>query len=388
MVDITNTIRNALAWDEIIKLVEPNSAPVIKRIIGTAESIGATTYEWYEDRNFGTKAKVTTAITNALTSIVVDDILVFATGQYIAIGDEKLKVTGVTVATNTITVVRAQLGTTAAAAAVGSEIFVVGTESIEGSSAREARNTVAVKKDNYTEIFKESIEISGSQMVRRLNTRLEAAAIANVPLTDDRIKEIQSQIFDEEEMKKLNYIVAQVEKTICLGTKFVDATGKNRKLGGLKNYIVTNVVDLNNATALTLNTIDDLMDQVAETGAFDQSGTSSYVLYVSPAVARKIKSLKEGKIVDININDGRVGVSPILTISTSQGEIEVVSTRNIEANSIYLVNMEMIGIKPFREFTVSDWTNGDDVYRAQILGELTFEVKNEEQMGMIKNIRA
>lgn len=388
MVDITNTIRNALAWDEIVKLVEPNSAPVIKRIIGSAENIGATTYEWYEDRNFGTKAKVATAISNSDTSIIVDDILVFAAGQYIAIGDEKLKVTAVDQGTNTLTVTRGELNTSAAAAIAGAEIFVVGTESIEGSGAREARNTIAVKKDNYTEIFKETIEISGSQMKRKLNSRLQAYAIANVPLTDERINEIQSQIFDEEEIKKFNYIIAQVEKTICLGTKFVDATGKNRKLGGLKNYIVTNVVDLNNATALTLDIIDDLMDQVAETGAFDQGGTSSYALYVSPTVARTIKTLKEGKVVDININNGQVGVSPIITINTSQGEVEVVPTRNIEANSIYLVNMETIGIKPFREFTVSDWTNGDDVYRAQILGELTFEVKNEEQMGMIKNIGA
>jgi hypothetical protein len=388
MVDITNTIRNALAWDDIVKLIEPNSAPVLKRIMGTAETISATTYEWYEDRNFGTKAKVATAISNTDTNIVVDDILVFAAGQYIAIGDEKLNVTAVNTSTNTLTVTRAGLNTTASAAIAGAEIFVVGTESIEGSGAREARNTVAVQKDNYTEIFKETIEISGSQMKRKLNSRLQANAIANIPLTDERVNQIQSQIFDEEEMKKINYIIAQVEKTICLGTKFVDVTGKNRKLGGLKNYIMTNVIDLNNATALTLSIIDDLMDQVAETGAFDESGTSSYALYVSPAVARTIKTLKEGKVMDININNGQVGVSPIITINTSQGEIEVVTTRNIDSNSIYLVNLSTIGIKPFREFTVSDWTNGDDVYRAQILGELTFEVKNEEQMGMIKNIGA
>ena len=52
MKNITNTNINARSWDDIIVLSEPNSTPLLNTLSGESESIGSTTYEWYEKRNF------------------------------------------------------------------------------------------------------------------------------------------------------------------------------------------------------------------------------------------------------------------------------------------------------------------------------------------------
>lgn len=386
MKDITNTNINARSWDDIIVLSEPNSTPLLNTLSGESESIGSTTYEWYEKRNFNTKAKAIVAIASAATTMTVDDITVFAIGQYIAIDDEKVEVTGVNSTTSVVTITRGQLGTVGAAHAIGVDLFVVGTESEEGSAARTPRNAAEVKKENYTEIFKESIEISGSQMKRKLEAKMKSKNISDLPLTDERVIDAKSEIYAELELEKFNEICGQVEKSFNLGTAFVSANGKERKLGGLKYFITSNLVDGAGTAVISSDLFDDFVDNIAETGAFDVEGTAGYIFWVSPLVFKKMKALNLIQIEQMD--DGILGTKPVQQISTTQGVFPVKTTRNIGSNDIYFPNMNNIGVKIFREFTTSDWAdNGNDAHTSQIIGELTLEVKNEEQMGIIKNLK-
>ena len=386
MKDITNTNINARSWDDIIVLSEPNSTPLLNTLSGESESIGSTTYEWYEKRNFNTKAKAIVAIASAATTMTVDDITVFAIGQYIAIDDEKVEVTGVNSTTSVVTITRGQLGTVGAAHAIGVDLFVVGTESEEGSAARTPRNAAEVKKENYTEIFKESIEISGSQMKRKLEAKMKSKNISDLPLTDERVIDAKSEIYAELELEKFNEICGQVEKSFNLGTAFVSANGKERKLGGLKYFITSNLVDGAGTAEISSDLFDDFVDNIAETGAFDVEGTAGYIFWVSPLVFKKMKALNLIQVEQMD--DGILGTKPVQQISTTQGVFPVKTTRNIGSNDIYFPNMNNIGVKIFREFTSSDWAaNGNDTYTSQIIGELTLEVKNEEQMGIIKNLK-
>ena len=386
MKDITNTNINARSWDDIIVLSEPNSTPLLNTLSGESESIGSTTYEWYEKRNFNTKAKAIVAIASAATTMTVDDITVFAIGQYIAIDDEKVEVTGVNSTTSVVTITRGQLGTVDAAHAIGVDLFVVGTESEEGSAARTPRNAAEVKKENYTEIFKESIEISGSQMKRKLEAKMKSKNISDLPLTDERVIDAKSEIYAELELEKFNEICGQVEKSFNLGTAFVSANGKERKLGGLKYFITSNLVDGAGTAEISSDLFDDFVDNIAETGAFDVEGTAGYIFWVSPLVFKKMKALNLIQVEQMD--DGILGTKPVQQISTTQGVFPVKTTRNIGSKDIYFPNMNNIGVKIFREFTSSDWAaNGNDTYTSQIIGELTLEVKNEEQMGIIKNLK-
>ncbi len=386
MKDITNTNINARSWDDIIVLSEPNSTPLLNTLSGESESIGSTTYEWYEKRNFNTKAKAIVAIASAATTMTVDDITVFAIGQYIAIDDEKVEVTGVNSTTSVVTITRGQLGTVGAAHAIGVDLFVVGTESEEGSAARTPRNAAEVKKENYTEIFKESIEISGSQMKRKLEAKMKSKNISDLPLTDERVIDAKSEIYAKLELEKFNEICGQVEKSFNLGTAFVSANGKERKLGGLKYFITSNLVDGAGTAEISSDLFDDFVDNIAETGAFDVEGTAGYIFWVSPLVFKKMKALNLIQVEQMD--DGILGTKPVQQISTTQGVFPVKTTRNIGSNDIYFPNMNNIGVKIFREFTSSDWAaNGNDTYTSQIIGELTLEVKNEEQMGIIKNLK-
>ena len=386
MKDITNTKLNARAWDDILLLVEPNSAPLLNQLAPGSEAIGATTYEWYEKRNFNTKAKAVAAIAAGDTTITVDDIMVFAEGQSVAIDDEKVIVTAVNQTTNVITTLRGQYGTTAAAHDSEVDMFVTGTESEEGGDARVARNIEEVKKINYTEIFKETIEISGSQLKRKLDAQIQSARIAGLPITDDRVQSIQSDIFTELELEKYNEICGQIEKAFNLGTAYTDSTGKIRKLGGLKNFIVSNIVDGNNTAEITSDLFDTFVDNIAETGAFDTDGGSGYIFWVSPQIMKKLKDLK--LLVVDQVDNGTLGVIPISRISTTQGVFPVMPTRNVGSKEIYFVNSNHLSVKIFRDFTTTDWNaSGKDTYNAQILGELTLEVKNEEQMGTMKNLK-
>ena len=378
--NLLNTKQNKIAFDTVISLVEPNAAPLLQSLEPTVEQIAATAYGWTEAKNFNTKSGVTAAYTAGDTNLVVRDAKVFEVEQIVSNGAEKMLVTAVNYTTSTVTVSRGYLGTTAGAIKAEATLYVVGNKSVEGSDARTARHTEENNKQNYTQIFKQSVEISGSQLTRELENAMIGIELNGTP--EDRTirkAEIQGEILAREELKKLNVMAGEMENALIFGKAYMNGT--ERYAGGLYDFITTNITD---GGVFSSDLLDDALDNLNELGAFEDP-FAKYVIYVSPSIYRAMKNMQDSTVQTLD-NERLAALRP-LSISTTQGTFPVVSHRRLPAGDVLVVNTTDIKLKAFRPIFQNDWLdNGTDSYKTQFIGEYTFEIKNEEKMALLKGL--
>jgi hypothetical protein len=154
-----------------ILLLEPDAAPLTvftKQIEGGGRRRKANDplFSWHNDEledRFDAVNNGAGYADNA-TDIVVDTSTLFAAEDLVKVPrtGEVLSVTSINTGTNTLTVVRGFGASTAAALVDNDPLLIIGTAAEEGDTSQAARSESPTKVDNYTQIFKTSIEASGS----------------------------------------------------------------------------------------------------------------------------------------------------------------------------------------------------------------------------------
>lgn len=148
----------------------------------------------------------------------------FSTGDVIAIGAERLNVTGIS--TDTLTVTRAFASTTAATIATSATILILGQALLEGSNPENPRAKDRVNRSNITQIWgPTSVRVSGTENVVRkygLSGTTE---------------------FDKQVANRTKEMYIQIEQAILYG-RFTEgsegASTELRTMGGFDHYISTN----------------------------------------------------------------------------------------------------------------------------------------------------
>lgn len=149
-----------------ILLLDPDAAPltVLSRQLSKKATVNPE-YSWQEDDlepRFDA-INLLAGYNSAAVSLVVDNGARFAADFMVLVTrtGEVFRVDGVS--TNTLTVTRG-VGSTAAAIVDDDELFVIGQSSAEGSLSKVARSSNPTKVTNYTQIFKTSVEASGTHL--------------------------------------------------------------------------------------------------------------------------------------------------------------------------------------------------------------------------------
>ena len=131
---------------------------------------GNPTFSWLEDYYGGRYAKVsgtTTAATDQTATVTgagTNSGYIFTAGDIIRNGRTGEIIVVGTVAATTIQLhVRAFGSTAAAAMADGDSLFIIGNVNEENSGARNVNTTRTSKQENYTQIFKTTIAVSGTE---------------------------------------------------------------------------------------------------------------------------------------------------------------------------------------------------------------------------------
>lgn len=152
-----------------ILLLEPDAAPltVITKSIqngGNVSSCDDYKYSWEEDERDVRFDAVNegAGFTSGETTIKVDTSEIFYASSLVKVPRTGEMLFVKEVESGKIKVTRGFAGTSAAALVDNDPLFVVGAVAEEGSLSFAARSKNPVKIDNYTEIFKTSIEASGS----------------------------------------------------------------------------------------------------------------------------------------------------------------------------------------------------------------------------------
>lgn len=345
---------------EQILLLNPLQTPMLS-MLGFSAPTTQVEHAWYEDSMFATKSTITADITNSATSVVVASVEPFRVNDVVKIADELIKVTAINSGTKTLTVTRGYASTTAAAATSGAAIEFQFTESVEGRDAIDARYKSRVRKSNLTQIFTDTIEITGT-----------AAAVANYGIAD---------MYTYEQSKKQLELALQLEKALINGIKY--ESGTVRQMAGLRSLVTTNVKDAS-AAALTLDMINDSLQDIYTKGGFQTGG--NFEIIVPAKQKRKVSAFQDDQ-VQLNRTDAGRG-SVVTYLTTDFGVFPVSINDNLQSTELFIIDKNRAQIKPLqtRDFQHEYLGKKGDYYQGMIVGEYTFELHQESAHARIKNL--
>lgn len=215
-----------LNWRRTILLEFPNgSAPLTALLsLTTPQATNDPSFNWYEKSLASQTAKLTASYTNVATSIAVVS-AEFRVGHILMNQQTKeiMQVTAVSADGLTLTVARGNW-TTVPVASVGADddIIVVGNANAEGADSPNALTRDPSAKNNLTQIFRSSIEITGTAM-------------------KTAVKWDRTGPYREQLREALNFHSIEMEKAFLFGEKaqYVDpATGETiRTTGGIESFV-------------------------------------------------------------------------------------------------------------------------------------------------------
>lgn len=344
--------------DELL-LLNPYQIPVTN-FVGFGESVISTTHKWYEDKMDSFKDALTAGINNSVTTVPVDNGALFLPDSVIRIGEELMFVSAVN--GNNLTVTRGYGNTTAASALDNAVVEIMFNLKDEGSDARTSGYTPRVAKSNITQIFDESIKISGT-----------AQAIAQYGIDN---------AYTIERMKKQDKLAMSLENAIVNGINF--ESGDKRMMGGLRQTIKENVYNANDA-AITFKAIDDMMLSLFTNGAMKDA--TRYGLMLSPTQRTALAAI-DSSAVRINRDDKTVG-RVVESVKTNYGDLPIIPNINMRADEMCILDANRTEIRPLigREFAHTYLGITGDNMKGQIVGEYTVEVKQEGAHAWFKGLK-
>lgn len=343
--------------DEIL-LLNPHQTPLIN-LLGFADAVTQVEHVWFEDEMFADETTVNGEKTNADTTVTVTDGSIFRSGDVVKIGEELLKVNAVS--GNNLTVTRGYAGTTAATIADGAKVEFQFVEGVEGADARNARFKARTRHSNLTQIFDDTIEISGTaQVVQQYGI---------------------SDIYEYEKQKKQLELALQLEKALINGVRYEN--GQVRQMAGIRSLIQTNVTDASGAT-LTDVMINDAAQKIYEKGGFASGG--NYVIIVPAKQKRAISAFKQDSLRLTQAENSRGQV--VDQFVTDFGQFEIALNNNLAADELMIIDTNRVAIRPLvdREFFHKYMGDKGDYVTGTVVGEYTLEFQQEKAHARIKNL--
>ena len=211
-------------WREGILLQYPNGAFPLFALTSQMrkESTDDPEFNWFEKRLDARRLQVNGAVANKTgTSITVDKdalVVVAKTMLYVETTGEILFVTADPASDTALTVSRGFAGSTAANIPDNAQLLVIGTAFEEGSKAPTGQAYDPFKRYNYTQIFRRTLEITGTAAKTKLRT-------------GDAVKEAKREA--------LEYISIDIERSMWFSHRNQDTyEGKPRRtMGGILSQL-------------------------------------------------------------------------------------------------------------------------------------------------------
>ena len=369
-----NQDRRVVDMGKKIALLEPNKSPLITltKRLSTKPTINPI-FHWLEDELQAKWSKVSTAEANvAATDLVVSDIELFRVGFLVKVPrtGEIMRVTDVTVSTDTITVKRS-FGTTAAAAILENDpIVILGSAEAEGGLATTPLSVVTSTIFNYTQIFKTAVQLSKTQEASELYGGSDRAY--------QRLK------------KGIEHAV-DLERAAWFGEKAEDTTGSTpvRSTGGVMSFIETNAVSYDASNSLT----EDNFEKEFLEGLF-RYGSSKKTLFASSRVISVINSWGRDKIQTV-VGEETYGLKIYRYIS-AHGELNIVKHQLFEGAVYGKMGVALdldAGEVAWRPLSGRDTKlrtgiepNDADYYLDEYITEGGFQIKLPKVHGIIENV--
>lgn len=346
--------------DELL-LLNPHQTPLLA-MLGFSNPVTQTEHQWFEDEMFAYEGNVTDAAEADATVLKVSSVEPFRNGHVIKLGEELALVTAVNKSAKELTVVRGYANTTAAAITANEKVEVQFVEGSEGADARQGRYKPRKRVSNITQIFDETVEISGT-----------AAAVANYGIAD---------MYEYEKQKKQLELALQMEKAFIGGIRYEN--GLVRQMDGIRSFIKTNVTDLA-GQELSLEAINDAVQAIYSKGGFKSGGQYEIIV---PAKQKRVISKFDKTLVRLNQGEASRG-TVVNFLTTDFGEFPVSINDNLAADEVLIVDKNRIAIRPLQTRDMSHEYLGKkgDYFQGMLVGEYTLEFLQEPAHARIKGAK-
>ena len=338
--DISSQSRLVVDASDKVFLLEPRKHPLVTLLTNVGKTPDGKTYKgsgilkkvadqpefsWFEDVYGARYATVAANYTNSDTSITVDgagsnSAYVFTVGDLVknASTGEIVLVTAIA-SSSALTVTRAFGSTSAAAGTDGDGLFIIGNVNEENGAARNSNITAPSKESNYTQIFRTTIPVTGTQM-------------ASKTYTGDEMKRLRA--------KKGTEHAQDIERAFWFGEKHLDTAGTQghprRATGGILEMILSGgSYTQNQGGALTEDSWNVFCRE-----AFTY-GNSTKTLFAGSKVVQALSKIAYGNL-QTKSKDKTYGVA-ISEYVTPFGTINIVSHPMFVqdyAGSAFLVDLE------------------------------------------------
>lgn len=342
-------------------LLNPYQTPMVN-LVGFGQSVANVEHIWYEDEMVNQDSTVTGAKLVTDTVIAVADLEPFRPAQIVKVVNELMLVASINTATKELTVVRGFAGTTAAAIAAGAEIEAMFVQGDEGQDARQGRYKPRKRVSNITQIFDDTVELSGTTM-----------AIAQWGVDNE---------YEKEKQKKQLELALQLEKAVINGVQYENGT--KRLMRGVRDFIQTNVVD-GKGLAIDDVSLVAAFRAIFEAGGFNSGGDYKVMVGATQKVA--ISNMSNA-LIRLSRTENTRGVVVDHYISDF-GQAEIVLNKNLKADEILIIDANRISIRPLqgREFAHTFLGKTGDYMKGMLVGEYTLEMLQEKAHARIVNLK-
>lgn len=352
--------------------IEWKEAPLIHLLgLDNAKKFGLqnfpnTKVEWIDDTLSPRSDQLAEALDNSETGVDVDNGTYWKEGDIAQVDAELMYVASVS--SNTLTVVRGFGGTTAATHADDSPIYKRTIARLEGAAATLGHTTVTTQPYNYSQIFEEAVQVSGTQQ-----------AITDYGISDTLGYHVAKKIGGGNGMGsrgKAGELVILLAQTFHYGYRAQGSASAARAMGGFKQFVTSHVTDKNGAAVERSDLLDLMQAIYLDGGSPDTIITGAWGL-------RKITQWFDGYIT--TERSEMRGGSKITTIVTDFGDLNVEFDRWSPNDELKVAEKDYMGWCAVRPWFVKQLADLGDYEWVDIIGEYTFVLKNQKAHGYIEN---
>ncbi len=358
---------------DLIGIISPYETPLLDALGDPLREATSTHHEWLEDELLPNKDAIDDATwTDPIsdTTFDVDNGGRFRVGDQIQVeGSEELMLV-TAVSANTLTVVRGYAGTTAENLADNQAINILGNAALEGAAKPNARFTNRVRCGNYTQIFADAVEVSGSDM-----------AASQLGLADE---------MDYQKQQRLRELIRDLEGTVINGgrpTSDPQGSGTVRRtMKGIIQHLATNVFHTGDSGLPAGNDLDEAKVNYILRKIWENSSGNVDLIVVGGFQKRKINAFCADSR-SYGANDTTF-TNMVSIYESDFGICRIVTTRWMPQDAALFLDSSRIGVLPLagRSFHFKPLASTGDYECGELIGEYTLELKNEAAHGLIRDL--
>jgi len=353
-----DVVENIIDFSDILNEKKMPSTPLLNKIGILNEPVYSTTYQWYDEAFpiLNTAVKTAYDADTANGVLEVDSTVGIMVNSIIKVNAVLYRVTEVTDGT--------KLKVTPISGAdedheVDDIVTIVSNSALEGADYEDGHYNPLIERENYTQIFKDYVKITGTQDAVR--------------------RKVRGAILAQEIDNKMKRLRVMLERAAWLGIRSKpNINDAPRLMGGIDWFITNNSTGIIATSDLSGTTPNFEADFKAFLGQIYDVRGSVNEAWMNPVTMEYFLAL------GVDQYSEQAGRNVKMYVS-QYGETALNMSPDIPPNVIYVVDTSNIKIRPLvnRQFQFEELAKTGDSVKGQLIGEYTLEFRNPDLAGKL-----